>query len=121
MLLSLRFLALLIGAGAGSLVQIVVALLVGAGLVMLGIEEGSSVVLLPSLVLGFLVGGFVAGRMSFHSARLHGAATGILIAAVTVVTARRGGSDAGVIEVLILAVVAMLFGGIGGIMSEARR
>ena len=118
MLLSLRFLAVILGMGAGALVNALVALTAGSVLTVLGVDDGMDIVLVPSLIVGLMAGGYLAGRMAFHSARLHGAVAGVGVALVTLVTAQPNGSQARLGEVLILALVSIVFGGIGGILSE---
>lgn len=70
---------------------------------------------------GFAAGGFVAGRLAHHSHRFHGSVTGLGLAAVVVFISRGGGSQASVIQILIVAGLGIGVGGLGGLLAGRRR
>ena len=72
------------------------------------------------LSAGLLAGGYAAGRMAPVSARFHGSLAGMGMAVVVVVVARLGGSPAPAGSVLLLAVLAIVLGGLGGLAGGRR-
>lgn len=120
MLASLRIPALLLGVGAGALAATVTALLIEAAVQMSAdVEPGSGLV--PGVIVGFAVGGYVAGRSAVIAQRFHGAVTGIALTALVVFIARLGGSPAGIGPVLFLAILGMVIAGGAGMLAGRRR
>jgi len=120
MLAALRLPALLAGVGAGTLSAAILAVVGGAALTSVGVADGAAVALAPSIVVGFGIGGYVAGRAVHHSSRFHGAVSGLAMAAVVVGIARLGGSPAPTPQVILLAAMGMVVGGLGGQLAARR-
>lgn len=118
LLATLRIPAVLFGVGAGSLVATVAALVSGSFLGLVGLPPGAGLV--PSLVVGFGVAGWVAGRGARLSHRFHGSVSGLVVAGLVVAVARLGGSPAPTGQVLVLAAVGIVVGGLGGAVGGRR-
>ena len=121
MLATLRFQAVLLGVGAGALVATLFAVVSAVVLTALGVEDGAAVGLAPSIVAGFVAGGVVAGRGATVSHRFHGSVTGLVIAGLVVAVARLGGSPAPTPQVLLIALLGVVAGGLGGAIAGRRR
>lgn len=124
MLAALNFGAVAIGAVAGSLAASVVGLLVGFGLNFVGVESGPDIGLVVGVITGLLVGGWVSGSLARHSARFHGAITGLLMATLIILIARLGGGPEATGAVLGLAVLSAVVAGLSGWLAgrgKARR
>lgn len=121
MLAALRLPAVLMGVGSGALAATIISLLAGLGFQLAGAEGGARAGLVPGMLAGFLVGGFVAGRLAIHSHRFHGSVAGLGLTAVVVFIARGGGSEATLGQILLLAVVGILTGGLAGVLGGRRR
>ncbi len=109
-----------LGLGSGGLSATVLALLIGGGLELAGVESGSDVGLVVGILGGLTIGGWVAGRMAPHSARFHGALTGLLLATMIVVLARAGGSPADFAQVVWLYLLSGVVAGAAGWLAGRR-
>lgn len=114
MLAALNLGAVLFGVASGGLVASLLALGLGAGLTLAGLDEGAGIGLVVGIVAGLATGGWVAGRRSRHSSRFHGAVTGLALAGLIMVVARLGGSPATTGTILWLALIAMVVSGAAG-------
>jgi LPXTG-motif cell wall-anchored protein len=119
-LAALNLVAVGLGIGAGGLSATILAFAASGLLGLTGADAPSSG-LLVGIILGFAVGGWVAGRMAPHSERFHGAVTGLLLAGVYVVVARMGGSPAGTWSVLWLALIGAVVSGTAGWLAGRRK
>ena len=121
MLGTLRISAVLIGAAAGTLVAGVVFLV---GLLIarvVGADEGPALVLSASLLAGLAAGGYLAGRLAPFNGRFHGSISGLAMAAVVLLISILGGSPAPTSQVALLAVIAIVVGGLAGWLGSRRR
>lgn len=84
-----------------------------------GLPRG--LVLTLSIMVGLISGGLTAGRIAPGQGRFHGSLTGLGMALVVVVVARLGGSPAPTGQVLWLALLAILLGGLAGWFGERFR
>lgn len=114
MLASLRILAILTGLGIGALTATVLSLALWLALTAIGLDDAALTGLTVALLIGFVAGGYAAGRMAVVSHRFHGSVTGLVIAALVLVIARLGGSPAPTGQVLWLSLLAVVLGGLGG-------
>lgn len=114
MLAALNLLAVGLGVGAGGLVATLLALALGGGLTLAGVDTGGDIGLIVGVIGGLAVAGWVSGRMAAHSERFHGSVTGLLLAGVVIVVARVGGSPAPTGTVIWLAVLSAVIGGLTG-------
>jgi hypothetical protein len=121
MLAALSVQAVLMGVAAGGLSVTVVAFLLGGGLSLLDVANGPDIGLLVGLVVGLVIGGWVAGRMAVHSNRFHGSVTGLLIGGLLILLASLGGAAASIWNVLLLALVSIVVGGVGGVIGGRKR
>lgn len=109
--------AVLLGAGAGSLLATIVGLGAWPVLELLSVRAAPEAALLFGVLVGLAGGGFVAGRVAGLAQLFHGALSGLALAGLVTIVARLGGSPAATGQVLVLAVVAIVFGGLGGAIS----
>ena len=116
----LRVRAILLGTGGGVL---------GSGLTfalgafvarVTGSETIAGIALTASVLVGFGLGGYVAGRMAPINGRFHGSITALIVAAIVIAVAAIGGSRAPLGSVLLLALIAIVGGGIGGSLGGRR-
>ncbi|MBW3666178.1 MAG: hypothetical protein KY394_01155 [Actinobacteria bacterium] len=121
MLAALNFGALMLGVASGGLSSSLLALVIGSGLTVAGVEDGAGIGLVVGVVSGLAVGGWVAGARARHSERFHGAVTGLLLAFMIVVVARLGGSPAPTASVLWLAFVSVVVSGLAGWLSGRQK
>ncbi|HVR32218.1 MAG TPA: TIGR04086 family membrane protein [Acidimicrobiia bacterium] len=121
MLASLRVLAILTGLGIGALAATVLSLLFWAILAAIGMDDAALAGLTTAILIGFGVGGYAAGRIALVAHRFHGSVTGLAIAALVLVITRLGGSPAPTAQVLWLALLAVVFGGLGGAIAGSRK
>jgi hypothetical protein len=121
MLAALNIAAVGLGVGAGGLSATLLALALGGGLTVIGVERGGDIGLVVGVVAGLAVSGWVAGRLARHSARFHGSVTGLLLAGLIIVVARMGGSPAPTVTVVWLAVVAATVAGLTGWLAGRRK
>ena len=113
--------AVALGVASGSLAASVFAILIGGGLTVAGVETGANMGLVIGILAGLVLGGWVAGTKAKHSARFHGAITGLLMAFLIVVVARLGGSPASTPSVIWLAVLSILVSGTVGWFAGRRK
>lgn len=66
------------------------------------------------LVVGVLVGGWVAGRTVAQGHRFHGSITGLVIVGILVTLASRGGANATSLQILSAAALGVVLGGLTG-------
>jgi hypothetical protein len=109
------------GVGSGALAATVVSLLASLAFQAGGAAGGARAGLVPGMMVGFAVGGFVAGKLAAHSQRFHGSVAGIGLTAVVVFSARGGGSEATIGQILLLAAIGIAVGGVGGTLGGRRR
>lgn len=109
--------AVLLGVGAGSLLTTILALAAWPVLELLSVRPAPIAALLFGIVIGLAGGGFVAGRIARLAQLFHGALSGLGLAGLVTIVARLGGSPAATSRVLVLAVVAVVVGGLGGAIS----
>jgi hypothetical protein len=109
----IRWLAVASGVAAGTFVAALV-FVVGRWLV------GGGPAVSLALIAGLIAGGWLAGRMAPINGRFHGALAGLGMAGVVVVVARLSGSGAPTGQVLLLALLAILIGGITGTWGHRR-
>lgn len=121
MLAALRLPAVLLGVGAGALAATILSLLAAVAFEVSGAPGGALAGLVPGIVAGFVVGGYVAGRMAFHSSRFHGSVAALGLTAVIVFAAQGGGGEASLPQVVLLAFIGIVAGGIGGTLGGRKR
>lgn len=83
-------------------------------------ETLAGIALTASVLIGFGLGGFVAGRMSPVNGRFHGSITALVVAGIVIAVASLGGSPTPLGSVLLLALIAIAIGGIGGAIGGRR-
>jgi putative membrane protein (TIGR04086 family) len=116
----LRFKAIIAGVASGTLASGVAFVILALAARAFRSEAITGLSLSLSLLLGMVAGGYLAGRLAMVNPRFHGSITGLVLAALTVIIAVRGGSPAPLGAVLLLAVVAILAGGLGGTWGGRR-
>lgn len=121
MLAAVRWQAVLVGFGLGTLAVAGVALVLWLALAAVDIEEAPTIATAFGTVAGFLLAGWLAGRRAPFSAWFHGALAAMGIALVVVVIARLSGSPAPTSQVLLLAVLAIGMGSLGAVVGASRR
>ena len=121
MIASLRFVAVAVGIGIGSLSATVLALVFWAVLAAVGFTDAPLTALTIAVVLGFALSGYAAGRLAPHTNRFHGAVAGLGLAALVFFIAVLGGSPASFGQILLLLVLGIVLGAIGGIVGGRRR
>lgn len=121
MLAALNFGAVALGVAAALLSASILAVLLGGGLALTGIESGTDLGLMIGIVSGLATGGWVAGLRARHSERFHGMVTGLLSAFVVVVIARLGDSPASTLVVIWLAVLSVAIAGFAGWLAGRRK
>lgn len=121
MLATLNLGALALGVGTGGLSASLVALLVGGGLALIGVDGGADMGLVIGIVAGLAIGGWVAGSRALHSERFHGMVTGLLLAFMVVIIARLSGSNPSTIVVIWQAVLAIAISGFAGWLAGRRK
>lgn len=118
---SLRFLAVALGVGIGSLAATVLALVFWGVLTLVGFEDAPLAGLAAAVIVGFGVSGYSAGRLAPHTHRFHGAVAGLGLAGLVLIMARLGGSPAPLGQVLLLFLLGTVIGGASGIAGGRRR
>jgi hypothetical protein len=121
MLAALNLGAVALGVASGLLTASVIALLLGSGLSLLGVEGGADIGLVIGIASGLTAGGLVAGSRAVHSERFHGMVTGLLLAFVVVIIARMSASPASTPEVIWLAVLSVAISGLAGWLTGKRK
>ncbi len=105
------------GVAAGGLSITFVGFLVGGGLALFDVTNGPTIGLLIGLLVGLVVGGWIAGRMALHSNRFHGSVAGLLLGGLLILLASFRGASISVWNVLLLAFVSIVAGGVGGFIG----
>lgn len=113
--------AVALGVAAGGLTASILGLVVSGLLTVSGVESGADIGLVAGIVSGLAAGGWLSGRRSAHSHRFHGMVTGLILAFMILVIARLGGSPAGTLAVLWLAVVSIAISGVAGWLGGRSR
>ena len=121
MLAALNLGAVALGLAAAGLSATVTGLLIGFGLDLVGLEAGPDIGLLVGILTGLVVGGWVAGTLARHSSRFHGAVSGLLFSALIVVIARLGGGPEATLQILWLALLSAVVGGLSGWLAGHRK
>lgn len=112
MLGSVRWSAVFFGIGVGVLGLAVFSLVLWFALSILEVDGAAGAATTFGTLTGFLVAGWFAGRRAPFSHFFHGATAAMGIAVAVVVTAVLGGSPAPTSQVLLLAALAVLLGGV---------
>jgi putative membrane protein (TIGR04086 family) len=112
--------AVLVGVATGGLAASVLGLILGSALTLLGVDEGPGIGLVVGMLSGLAAGGWVSGKRARHSARFHGAVTGLVMAFLVLVIAVLGGSPASTVSVIWLAVMSMAIAGLSGWLAGRR-
>lgn len=120
MLTTIRVAGVVFGLGAGALAASAVGLGLWLMLAALGASEPLAG-LLPAMLVGFAVAGWVAGRMAHTAAGFNGSVSGLALAALVVLIAVLGGSPAPPLQTVLLAVIGILTGRIGGVLAARRQ
>jgi putative membrane protein (TIGR04086 family) len=120
MLAALNIRAVVAGFAAGGLSATVLAFLVGGSLTLLDVENGADIGLLVGVLIGLGVSGWVSGRIAVHSHRFHGSVTALLLGGLLILLASLGAAAASLLDVLILALVCIVVGGLGGVLGGRR-
>lgn len=118
---TVRWRAVLLGLGAGVLGVAVAALAAWWILSILDFEGAAGASTTFGVLSGFVTAGWVAGRRAFHSHWFHGALAGLTVAGAIVVVSILGGSPAPAAQVILLAGMAILLGGLSGHRSVTAR
>lgn len=121
MLGSVKWMAVIVGVGAGTLAATVTALLGWLVLSALAAGDPEGIGLVSGILLGLAVAGYTAGRMAVISHRFHGSLAGLGLAALWVVVFRLGGSPAPETQILLFALLGIVLGGIGGLLGGRTR
>lgn len=114
---SLRWSTVLFGLGVGVLTLAVASLVLWTSLSALGVDGAVGAATTFGTLVGFGAAGWVAGRRATTSPAFHGAVAAMGIALAVVVTSVLGGSPAPVAQVLLLALFAMLLGGVAATIA----
>lgn len=114
---SIRWSAVLFGLGAGVLVLALASLVLWLVLSAFGVEGAVGAATTFGTLAGFAAAGWVAGRRAGSSPAFNGAVAAMGIALAVVVTSIFGGSPAPILQVVLLAVFAMLVGSAAAIMA----
>jgi hypothetical protein len=101
--------AIIIGAVAGVLVAALVSLIVWSSLLLTTIDNPEDPALMAGVVVGFLVSGYAAGRMTRPSAS-HGMLAGLVMAIIVGAASIASGSPAAPITIVILVLLAAALG-----------
>jgi hypothetical protein len=102
--------ALLAGVGGGTLLAAAIYLV---GYLLVAPSTGE-LLLVIALLSGLATGGWISGRLAPFNGRFHGSLSGLVIAGVVIVISRLGGSPAPASQVLLLAAIAIVVGGLAG-------
>lgn len=117
----LRIRAILIGIASAALASGLVFALVAMVARLSRSEMISGLSISLAVLGGLFVGGLVAGRLSTVNPRFHGSVTGLGFAGLTLLVSIQGGSPAPLGSVLLLALLAIVTGGLGGVFGGRGR
>ena len=112
--------AVAIGAIAGIGFGIIGALPFLAAGVDTSSPGGQSVLILIGIGAQFL-GGFIAARVAARDDETHGGLAGLTLFGVVGIIALAAGEDPGVVTLGVGAVMALVMGSLGGLLSRSRR
>lgn len=118
MLATVKWGAVLLGLGVGVLVLAASALVLWLVLLALGVEGAVGAATTFGTLLGFAGAGWTAGRRAPVSHVFHGAIAALGVALAVVVTAVLGGSPAPTPQVLLLAILAIVLGGLTALIGR---
>lgn len=121
MLAVLRLRAVLLGLATGTLVAAVLFIIGRLIARFARAEAAPGLSLSVSIIAGLFAAGYAAGRLAPVNGRFHGSITALGIAAIVIVVARLSGSPAPTGQVLLLALMAIVLGGLGGWLGGRRR
>lgn len=114
---TIKWSAVLLGVGVGVLALAVSSLLLWLSLAALGVAGASGAATTFGTLAGFAVAGWTAGRRAPTSFPFHGAVSALILALAVLVTSILGGSPAPALQVLLLAVFAILLGATAATLS----
>jgi putative membrane protein (TIGR04086 family) len=117
---ALRLTSIVAAVAVGGLTTTVAALVLWAMFTMIGVGDPPGAALVAGLGLGLGAAGYVAGRTARAFWRFHGMVAGLAVAALVVVVSRLGGSPAPTPQVLLLAAIGIIIGGVGGVIGGRR-
>lgn len=120
-LAALNFGALALGVASGALTASLTGVVTSGLLTLIGFDTGPDIGLVVGILLGLITGGWVAGLRSVHSHRFHGMVTGLVMAALIIFVARRGGSPADTSTIIWLIVLSIAIAGFSGWLAGRRR
>ncbi len=121
MLAAVRWIAVLLGVGAGGLATTLLSLLLWAALAAAGLEDAPLTALTFALLAGFVASGWVAARFAAHSHRFHAMLAGLGLTGLIVVISRLGGSPAPTPQILLMVAIALVLSGVTGHQIGKRR
>ncbi len=121
MLGAVRWSAVLLGVGAGSLASAVVGLLMTAAASALAARDPALVGITGGVVFGLATAGTIAGRLAPVWGRFHGALAGLGLAFLVVLLSIVGGSPAPTLQIVWLGVLGILIGGLTGMLGGRHR
>ncbi len=121
MLAAVKWAAVALGTAAGALASTLAALALWPLLELMDVEGAPLAALTAGVLLGFVVAGWVAGRLAPFMGRFHGSLAGFGLVALVVITTRLGGSPAPTAQVLLLAALGTVLGAVSGTLAGRRR
>lgn len=114
MLRQLNWSGIAFGAGAGLIVGLAAAAILGA------VNRGSVLQVLAQF-LAFFVAGYVAGRFSLVGAVVAGGFAGLFLYFGLAVVSVATGTDVQPVAILFFGITALIFGSAGAVLANARR
>jgi putative membrane protein (TIGR04086 family) len=117
--MQIQWLAIIVGGVASFLLSAFAALLIWPVLLILGSETPTNSSIVLGVLIGTLLGGFVAGRQSPRPA-FHGALTGLLFVGAVGIVAISSGSPAPVSTISTFFLLGATLGSIGGYVALRR-
>ena len=114
MLRQLNWSGILFGAGAGLIVGLAAAAL-------LGVVNGGGLLQVLAQFTAFFVAGYVAGRFSLVGAVFAGGFAGLFLYFGLAVVAVATGTDVQAVAILFFGITALLLGSAGAVLANARR
>lgn len=117
MLGSVRWSAVLFGVGVGVLGLAIVSLVLWFVLSLFDVVGAAGAATTFGTLAGFVISGWFSGRRAPFSHAFHGATSALGIALAVVVTAVLGGSPAPTSQVLLLAALAIVLGGVSALLA----
>jgi hypothetical protein len=111
-LTTVRWGAVLLALGVGVLVLAGSALILWLALSLIGVDGAAGAATTFGTLFGFAAAGWIAGRRAAVSHVFHGGIAALGVALAVIVTAVLGGSPAPTPQVLLLAFLAIVIGGL---------